>query len=201
LYREGGRCCSITVFHHKNIRLAGADYKGRRWHFLTMCCEQRRRVFSSPHRAESLIRTLQREAVAKRFGVHAYCVMPEHLHILVAGLDAASDLLVFLKNFKQKTGYEFKRISGSDLWQKKFYDHILRPRDSVDAVAAYIWMNPVRRGLCTSAKSYPYSGSFVLDWASVKLSREDWVPSWKTKAPAFPVQSTGTHKPRKAAAT
>jgi putative transposase len=174
----------MTVFHHKNIRLGGENYRGCRWHFVTICCEQRRRFFSSPNRAAWLIQTLEREAVSKRFGVHAYCVMPDHVHLLVVGLDARTDLLAFVKGLKQKTGYEFKRISGRNLWQKKFYDHILRAGDSIDAVAAYVWMNPVRKGLSANPKSYPYSGSLLLDWASVKLSEEDWAPEWKTKAPA-----------------
>jgi putative transposase len=174
----------MAQFYHKDIRLPAGNYAGQRWHFVTICCHQRLRLFSSRGRATWLVDALAREAAANQFAVHAYCTMPDHLHVLARGIDSASNLLVFVKGLKQKTGYEFKRMSHADLWQKKFYDHILRPRDSVDAVAAYIWMNPVRQGLCRDPKSYPYSGSFVLDWAKVKLSRDEWAPSWKAKTPA-----------------
>ncbi len=109
--------------------------------------------------------------------------MPDHVHALVTGLAADSDLLLFVRKFKQKTSSEFKESRGAILWQKKFYDHILRPRDSVDGVAMYIWMNPVRQGICGDPKDYPYSGSFVLDWENLKLPRDEWVPQWKRKAP------------------
>lgn len=127
---------------------------------------------------------LQREAVASRMGVYTYCVMPDHLHLLVQGLDRTSDLLAFIKTVKQKTGHQFRDGPGIALWQKKFYDHILRERDSVDAVAAYIWLNPVRKGLSTDVKEYPHSGSLLLDWRSVRLTEAGWEPPWKTTAPA-----------------
>jgi putative transposase len=174
----------VTTFHHKNIRLGKESYKGQRWHFATICCHQRRPVFSSQLYANRLIEILRRDAISHRFGVHAYCVMPDHLHLLVQGLDHASDLLTFIKSLKQSTGYEFKQADGNALWQKKFHDHILRARDSVDAVAAYIWLNPVRKGLCTEPKKYPYSGSLLLDWSTVRLTEAGWEPPWKTKAPA-----------------
>jgi hypothetical protein len=67
------------------------------------------------------------------------------------------------------------------LWQKKFYDRILRERDSFDGVAGYIWMNPVRKGLCSDPREYPYSGSFAVDWKKMMRPLESWVPEWKAK--------------------
>jgi putative transposase len=171
------------AFPHKNIRLSAENYKGRRWHFLTICCDARRRVFLSESRAVWLIGSLWSESALSRFTIYAYSVMPDHVHALVTGLAADSDLLLFVRKFKQKTSSEFKGSRGAILWQKKFYDHILRPRDSVDGVAMYIWMNPVRLGICGDPKDYPYSGSFVLDWENLNLPRDKWVPQWKRKAP------------------
>lgn len=110
--------------------------------------------------------------------------MPDHLHALVMGLDETSDLLVFLKLLKQKSGYEFRQEFHFDLWQKKFYDHILRREDSVPRVAGYIWMNPVRKGLCSDPRDYPYSGSFVADWRTEVATAEAWMPPWHERAPA-----------------
>jgi putative transposase len=192
-------------FPHKNIRLSTEQYKGQRWHFVTICCAGRRRVFASQKRAVWIVEILRQEATSAHFRVYAYCVMPDHLHILVAGVDATSDLLRFVKEFKQKTSYVFERSFHASLWQKKFYDHILRPRDSIDGVAAYIWLNPVRKGLCADPKAYPFSGSFTLDWMNLRFPNEGWVPRWKSgqeKSARLPGQRpTGTQTPRKAAAT
>jgi putative transposase len=170
------------AFRHKNIRRPAAHYVGQRWYFVTLCCTGRRPVFANARHADWLIGELRQQSDSHRFAVHAYCVMPDHLHALAFGLDPAGDLLFFLKSLKQKTAYEFHTRFRRDLWQKKFYDHILRPHDSREGVAAYIWMNPVRKGICADPREYPYSGSSVLDWKQVAPAKP-WVPSWKMVPP------------------
>jgi len=110
--------------------------------------------------------------------------MPDHFHILVSGLDLSSSLLPFIKNLKLTTSREYRKRFRTELWQKKFHDHILRPRDNPAGVAGYIWMNPVRKGLCEEASQYPHSGSFVMDWKKAISPVESWAPDWKGKAPA-----------------
>jgi putative transposase len=171
---------------HENIRLASTNYLGQRWYFVTLCCEAKRKFLASKSVADALIEYLKSEAVRHMFSVYAYCLMPDHFHILAHGQDSASDLLAFVKSFKKITSFEFEERIGAILWQKKFYDRILRPSDSVTPIAAYIWMNPVRAGLCDDPKSYRFSGSLVLDWAAVNISARQWVPPWKqnSKSPA-----------------
>lgn len=166
-------------FRRQNIRLPGHNYRGRGQFFITLCCEHRRQVFADGHRARWLVDHLRKEAEGRRFGVHAFCVMPDHLHALVEGLDTASDLLLFVKTLKQKTAFLHQREFHERLWQKKFYDYILRPQDLPDRVAWYIWMNPVRKGLCAQPGDYLYSGSFTIEWRKTTPPREPWVPAWK----------------------
>jgi putative transposase len=171
------------AFLRKNIRLPATQYLGQRWHFVTICCESRRHVFANTQNASRLIEELRRAASATAFAVFAYCVMPDHLHLLVQGIQASSNLSMFVKALKQKTAYQFAREFHRALWQRKFYDHILRPDDSVEAVAAYVWLNPVRKGLCSRAQDYPFSGSFTVDWKQIVPPSEPWLPAWKTKLP------------------
>src|SRR5271170_137365 len=93
----------------RNIRLKTANYKGQRWYFVTLCCANRRRGFANPEIASWLIGELRRQSDSSHFAVHAYCVMPDHLHALVLGIETASDLLAFMKNLKQETGFEFQK--------------------------------------------------------------------------------------------
>lgn len=163
----------------KNIRLPADRYQGERWHFVTICCAERRRVFAHAKHASWIVEELRRHAAAHNFSVHAYCAMPDHLHGLAAGTGATSNLLKFVKSLKQKTGYEFRKMFRRDLWQKKFYDHILRKDDAIDRVAGYIWMNPVRAGICDDPREYAYSGSFTIDWTKGMAPIGEWVPPWK----------------------
>ena len=146
---------SRMPFPHKNIRLHSAKYVGQSTYFVTLCCARRHPAFANPKKAAELVVKLREQSIAQRFEVHAYCVMPDHFHGLFAGLDLASDLLVFVKNLKQITTHGYQNSSHGTLWQKKFYDHILRERDNAAGVAGYIWMNPVRKGLCNDPRTIP----------------------------------------------
>jgi putative transposase len=104
-----------------------------------------------------------RGAAAKNgFEVVAYCFMPDHLHLLVRAAEN-TDLVAFVRLFKQLSGYAYRRLTGDSevLWQTSYHDHVLRQQEDLYAAARYIWGNPVRAGLVESAEKYPYSGSLT----------------------------------------
>ena len=148
-------------FHHKNIRLARKDYVGKGWFFITLCSANRSKLFTTARVCDWVLRCFRDNASSHFFAVHAYCLMPDHVHLLLEGREPSSDLLQVVRAIKLKTSMPFERKTGRPLWQKKFYDHILRRNDSPDAVAWYIWMNPVRAGLCHRPDQYPFLGSLT----------------------------------------
>jgi putative transposase len=166
-------------FRHRNIRLPRNEYLGKKAYFITVCCANRRPAFTSPRVCSWLLRILKNEAESRQFAIYAYCVMADHLHFLVGGLALESDLKAFVKSFKLKTGRHYMSKTGRALWQKKFFDHIVRSSVSLDAVAWYIWMNPVRGGLVQRVAEYPYSGSFTNSEPFVRPPKVDWLPDWK----------------------
>jgi putative transposase len=170
---------ATMCFRRKNIRFNAVNYRGRAWFFITLCCELRRPVFANDKWALRAIDCLKKTSDRYHFSVHAFCVMPDHFHALVEGVAPDSDLLLFVRNFKQATSREYSRESGAPLWQKKFYDHILRPKDSPGGVAWYIWMNPVRKGHCSQPDQYPHSGSFTGQWKHMSQPQNQWMPTWK----------------------
>lgn len=93
----------------KNIRLPADYYRGRRFYFLTLCFESRHRFGANPRVARWLIARLQKHAVASGFFMHAYCIMPDHLHMLVCAASDESNLIAFVESFKQETAYKFAR--------------------------------------------------------------------------------------------
>ncbi len=165
-------------FTRKTHRLDSNEYSGQRWSFVTMCCENRYPAFSDAGRANWMIECLRTESLLQGFLVDAYCVMPDHLHFLTFGKNSSSKLLVFAKSLKQKTGFSFQKETGSRLWQKNYYDHVLRANEEANRVAGYIWMNPVRKGLCKSFEDYLFSGSFTRPWKDLPQG-EGWTPPWK----------------------
>jgi hypothetical protein len=63
--------------------------------------------------------------------------------------------------FKQKSGYWFRKNYNEDLWHISYYDHVLRKEESMGKVAFYILGNPVRKGLVSDFREYPFSRSFL----------------------------------------
>jgi putative transposase len=174
-------------FERKNIRLAADQYRGQRAYFVTLCFDGRRRFGANARLAAWLIGLMRKHAAACGFLVHAYCIMPDHLHILVQSVADHGNLMKFVEAFKQETAFEFSQRTHRRLWQFKYYDRILRAGDSANRVAWYVWMNPVRKGLCRSVIDYPFAGSFT-EWGTTLLKGmavEEWVPPWKgnTKMP------------------
>lgn len=108
--------------------------------------------------------------------VLAYCFMPDHLHLLVQGSDR-SNLIDFMKRFKQLSGFGYKTEAGKQLWQKSYHDHIVRRDEDLEAVAQYIFENPCRAGLVDDLALYPFSGGEYLerplDWQPEGSPYED----------------------------
>jgi putative transposase len=105
--------------------------------------------------------------------------MPDHLHFLSEGLETTGDLLHFVKCLKIKSSRFYSRPVGRALWQKGFYEHVLRADDPLESVAWYIWMNPVRKGIVERPSEYAYSGSFSGLTMPVDWQKLDWRPPWK----------------------
>lgn len=166
-------------FHHKNIRLSHANYLGQRWFFITVCCANRRKLFTTSKICDWFLNILRVNAATHQFAVHAYCLMPDHVHLLAEGLQPQSDLIQFMRAIKIKTSTPVERKMGEALRQKKFYDHILRSNDSPNAVAWYIWMNPVRANLCQLPEQYPFLGSFTGKWLQPSQPAMGWLPPWR----------------------
>ena len=171
--------CTHAAFSRKNIRLPLRKYLGKQIYFVTVCCDGRRPVFSDPKLANLAVEILLGTAEKASFSVHAYSVMPDHVHVLVGGFVENCDLLGFMSAFKQKTGFAFKKSLGRPLWQSKYYDYILRKADELESVATYIWLNPVRKNLCVAPQDYAYSGSQTIDWKARCAPAYCWTPPWR----------------------
>ncbi len=137
-------------------RLATFEYMGPYAYSLTLTTQTRHAAFTSRVVAECL-QDLSQAAARHGFEILAYCFMPDHLHLLVRGSDG-SPLKAFVSLFKQRSGYRYRQQMHRPLWQRSFYDHVLRREEDIQAVAEYIWNNPVQAGLATAPGSYPFSG-------------------------------------------
>ena len=114
--------------------------------------------------------------------------MPDQLHLILTGDGDSSNLARITQAFKSLAAREARKIALSNLWQKGFYDHILRNGESLEAAAWYVFLNPVRAGLAHHPEEWPYSGSFVFEWKKLSALTTPFLPPWKNNmagGPAF----------------
>jgi REP element-mobilizing transposase RayT len=148
----------------KTIRLPADVYgqPGRRA-LLTLVVDGRRRIFEDPDFARATLDLLRQQADRDRIGVLGYCLMPDHLHLLVR-VDGTVGVIRFLQNFKGKsTRIAWNYGHAGTVWQRSFHDRLLRETDSELETVRYILANPVRQGLVNAWPQYPFSGSFIYD--------------------------------------
>ncbi|HLZ12608.1 MAG TPA: transposase [Candidatus Acidoferrum sp.] len=169
------------TLHRKNPRLSAKNYFGRQSYFITICCDRRTQYLAAAPFALHVVQIFLECAAKHSFLAHAYCVMPDHIHFLAEGTCADSDLREFVRLFKQRTAFAFRKRRGLPLWEMSYYEHILRPADAVEEVATYIWWNPVRKNLCPTPQEFPFSGSQTIDWMNRALLGTRWSAPWKAK--------------------
>jgi putative transposase len=172
----------MADFIRKRNRLPAPAYVGPRWYFVTLCTGERRPYFLDGRLVGDLLKTLQDGSSFHHFGVYAYCFMPDHLHLELAGLSEHTTLPALIRDFKGRSVAQAPKMGIRRLWQKSYYDHILREEDSENAVAWYIFNNPVRKGLVNEPRQWPFSGSWMFDWVKAVAPPEEFRPPWKMPA-------------------
>jgi putative transposase len=140
-------------------RLRGFEYSGRHTYFLTFCTDSRAEILRDHRVATMVLECIRRTSDRYGFAVYAYCLMPDHVHLLVHGTSPAADLRRFVKTTKQSSGQIYAARAKRRLWQESYYDHVVRPEEDLSAIARYIIDNPVRAGLVQSSLDYPFVGS------------------------------------------
>lgn len=156
----------------KRARLKDKNfYNGIRAYFITINTYNKQRFFTKPNIVKSMVKYLKQIADINEFDILAYCFMPNHLHLIIYGQTVKSNLLDFVHDYKQMTGYNFKQKFKTNLWATSYHDHILRKEENIKSICRYILKNPVRAGLVESILDYPFSGSFI--WNLTYLVEDD----------------------------
>jgi putative transposase len=124
--------------------------------FTTSVTANRRRIFQTERNAELLLRTLQDNRQKGRFQLHAYVIMPDHIHLLLTPAENVS-----LEKAMQyiKGGFSFQLKSAFDVWERSFKEHRIKDGQDYTHHLRYIEQNPVRANLSPTAQEFPYSSA------------------------------------------
>jgi putative transposase len=113
-----------------------------------------------PEVAELVVAALQAgERKFHRYQLHAFVVMPNHIHLLVTPKVVAMHWVAPLKGFTAYRANELLGNRGSAFWQDESYDHLVRDDAQFERIRSYIEENPVTAGLVAEARQYLWSSA------------------------------------------
>ncbi|MCZ2341130.1 MAG: DUF1156 domain-containing protein [Bacteroidales bacterium] len=95
-----------------------------------------------------------------RYRLHAWCIMPNHVHVLLTPLHGNS-LSSILHSWKSFTAKQINQKIGRTgaFWQEEYFDRMIRNDEHFANAHAYIEQNPVKAGLCERPEDWPFGSA------------------------------------------
>ncbi len=132
--------------------------------------------------------SLLREAIswAKRshpFVIHAWVVLPDHMHCILSLPAGDTDFALRLRLIKTRFSRSIPDIEARSasrqrrgergIWQRRYWEHLIRDDADFAAHMDYVHINPLKHGLVQQVADWPYStfhrlvveGVYPLNWA------------------------------------
>lgn len=145
----------------KNIRVNQYDYSQNGSYFITICTKERKNYFwtvgTTSGRPTNGYELSGYGIIAEKailnisscypdVAVDKYVIMPDHLHLLISiqsDNGRAMRAPTISTIIGQMKGYVSKQI-GETIWQKRFFDHIIRNEQDYNETWRYIENNPLK---------------------------------------------------------
>ena len=141
---------------------ADAVLSSERTFFVTTKCSMGRHLLQSERNAMLFIDGLRCYVKAKKFKVHDFVVMPDHVHML---LTVGPDMTIerAMQYIKGGFSYRLKKEMGyaGEVWQRGYSEMRVEDRRSFEEHRRYIAENPVKAGLIASDELFPFSFTYL----------------------------------------
>lgn len=153
----------------RSIRYPPYDYRSAGYYFITVCCHQRQPLFGHilsgvmhVSSAGHAIRRIWSGISGYYLGAHLdeFIVMPDHLHAIIvitpvltsknmgamnrAPTGGLGEIIRGVKARSTHTIHQLPEHGKTRVWQRNYYEHIIRDDRSLNAIRKYIRENPAR---------------------------------------------------------
>ena len=147
-------------------------------HHITQRGNNKETVFFDEEDRKSYLKILKKYSDQWNFDVWAYCLMPNHVHILAVPRKKESLAKGIGSTNLVYTQYINRRYERSGrLWQNRFFSTIVEKESYLWAVARYIERNPVRAEIVKNPEDYLWSSAraHALRVRDDNLSKDSWL--------------------------
>lgn len=166
--------------------------------FFTLVTENRARLFDE-EQARTILGNAIRVARGKRpFELDSIVLLPDHLHLILTLPSRDADFSTRLASIKAAFTHEFLASGGIEqprsesrvserrrgVWQRWFWEHLIRDENDLHRHRDYIHYNPVKHGLTQCPHDWTFS-SFDRH-AHAMHYEQDWCCSCKGQNPQIP---------------
>ena len=149
-----------TYGRSRAVRLPDHDYASDAPTHLTICAEHN--LMRSEVLARLVCDNVEFYCTKLRYRLYAYCLMLDHLHVLLSPAESGIHIEKWLDSFKSYTTNRFMKAGGKPpLWQRSANDHVCRVDESVENAVRYLANNPVRAGLIEKWDNWPWTKVLV----------------------------------------
>src|SRR4030042_6969864 len=154
------------IHHRRSIRLKGYDYSQTGAYFVTVCVKDRHCLFGDVEQGEMMLNeyghvvTKCGQDLTNHYAgitLDAFVVMPNHIHCIIvinnnvgAGLKPAptdkryglSEIVRAFKTFSSRYINQIRNTSGIPVWQRNYYEHVIRTDKELNQIREYIVNTP-----------------------------------------------------------
>lgn len=148
---------------YRCVLIPGASY------FFTLITHERARLFSDATNVDRWRSAVEKVNRSRPFIVDAEVIMLDHLHMIwtlpKADADYATRIRLiktaFTKDLASESGATINESRASkgerDVWQRRYWEHMIRDERDFQAHLDYIHINPVKHGLVARPGDWPHS--------------------------------------------
>ena len=148
------------MVHYRRAKTPGACY------FLTLALRDRASDLLARHHAQlgDALRLVRQQ---KPYRVPAIVLLPDHLHMLMQLPDGDADFSARVRLLKSSfvnalrvqdvQGVSFNAKGEANIWQRRFWEHLIRDERDFAAHVDYIHFNPLKHGLVERLSAWPFS--------------------------------------------
>jgi len=162
--------------NYRRLKVSGATY------FFTVTLADRHSTLLIDN-VDSLREAFSKTMAEQPFWADAMVILPDHLHAIWTlpedDHDFSNRWRKIKTRFTKTIGYRpmLSRSLASKgekgIWQRRFWEHMIRDDQDYSAHLEYCWSNPIKHGLVERAVDWPYS-SFHRD-VKRQIVPQDWV--------------------------
>lgn len=159
----------------------------RAWHkggtyFFTVNCLQRNNNDCLVCNIDLLRAVIAKVKQSHPFHIHAWVVLPEHMHCVMELPEGDADFakrwmlikMLFSRGVTKNERLTRTRIERRErgIWQRRYWEHLIKDEWDYQAHMDYVHINPVKHGLVKQVQDWPYStfhkmveqGIYAQDW-------------------------------------